>query len=234
MNTATFLGGLFLLYLFLLLPRAAFRSARVLKTARSADDSAGRSLSRTRILSSTIFSLAILFLITWATARARDIEIFRLPEVAPAMIVWGIVALGFLLGVRTLFDLVRSEDEKRNLAIHAWMPVTRKEWGLFALSAVGAGIVEEAAYRGMAVLILAPLVGHVWIAAALSAGAFTLVHVAQGWKTMIVIFIIAISMQALVWVTGTLIVAMAVHTVYDLIAGLIVTRRRRRYGLVPG
>lgn len=51
----------------------------------------------------------------------------------------------------------------------------------------------------------------------------------QGWKSGVIIFGIALVLHALVAVTGTLVIAMGVHTAYDLIVLTIVSRTRQRW-----
>ena len=67
----------------------------------------------------------------------------------------------------------------------------------------------------------------------ISALAFAVSHALQGWKTGIIIFAIGLTMHALVWFTGTLVVAMVVHASYDVMAG-IVGAWRVRTGQVEG
>ena len=63
-----------------------------------------------------------------------------------------------------------------------------------------------------------------WIAAALLSIAFALAHWAQGWKSMVVIAAIALTMHALVQFTGTRVVAMGVHATYDIVAIALISR----------
>ena len=44
---------------------------------------------------------------------------------------------------------------------------------------------------------------------------------------MLIIFGMALVMHALVWFTGTLIVAMIVHAVYDFVAGYLIAREAK-------
>jgi membrane protease YdiL (CAAX protease family) len=75
---------------------------------------------------------------------------------------------------------------------------------------------------GMSVLWYS--LGNPWISALILAAAFAVAHAAQGWKSGLVIFCLALVMHALVEFTGSLLPAMLVHATYDIIAGLIIMR----------
>jgi membrane protease YdiL (CAAX protease family) len=87
-----------------------------------------------------------------------------------------------------------------------------------------AGVSEEAAYRGVLTQVLWHELGNPWIAVFVAAIAFAIAHALQGWKSTLIIFVIACVMHALVWLTGTLVIAMVVHATYDL---AVPTIRRR-------
>ena len=81
------------------------------------------------------------------------------------------------------------------------------------------------AYRGVAIASLTWLLGNAWLAVLVSAVAFALAHSTQGWKSSLIVFAVALSMHALVTFTGTLVIAMVIHTVFDLIAGYLPSQR---------
>lgn len=58
-------------------------------------------------------------------------------------------------------------------------------------------------------------------------------HSLQGWKSAVFIFALALMMQGLVWYTGTLVVAMTVHALFDIGAGAVGAWRIRT-GQVDG
>src|SRR5262249_2450239 len=49
---------------------------------------------------------------------------------------------------------------------------------------------------------------------------FGLTHIIQGWRSVAIIVVFALGFHALVWLAGSLYVAMAVHVAYDITAGL--------------
>lgn len=55
----------------------------------------------------------------------------------------------------------------------------------------------------------------------------------QGWKSSAIIFFFAMGFHGLVWLSGSLYVAMIVHITYDIIAGLNYGRLGRQFGVHP-
>lgn len=108
-------------------------------------------------------------------------------------------------------------------------PRTATERALWVGVACSAGVGEEIVYRGVFFAILAPLIG-VPVAVVVSALAFALGHLAQGWRAAPVVFAFAVGFHLLALATGTLLLAMAVHVAYDLVAGLTYGRLAERYG----
>jgi membrane protease YdiL (CAAX protease family) len=99
------------------------------------------------------------------------------------------------------------------------MPIRAAEhfWWLFV--SVLAGINEEISWRCVQVALLTQLLGSYWVAAVASALSFASAHAVQGWRSAIIIAEFAIVFQVLVWLSGWLYVAMAVHIAYDFSAG---------------
>jgi membrane protease YdiL (CAAX protease family) len=99
-------------------------------------------------------------------------------------------------------------------------PVDRTDHALWALLSLLAGIGEEIGYRGVLFAILAGWTGEPLLAAALAAVAFGAGHLAQGWSGAALATVAALGFHALVWWTGGLYLAIAIHAAYDWIAGL--------------
>src|SRR6185436_18860320 len=96
-----------------------------------------------------------------------------------------------------------------------------------------AGIGEEITWRGVQTGLLAAATGSYGVATILSALSFGGAHMIQGWRSASVIVVFALGFQALVWLTGSLYVAMAVHVVYDITAGIAYGRLGRELGFSP-
>lgn len=215
--------AVYLTCLLLLLPAMAFRSARVFNAP--AEDAARRPIpSRATIYLNSIVMLLLLFALAWFTARTFGYRVFDLPRLGAREFAAGAGALIFQFAMMFVSHAVRSAGELRDMPVNRMMPRSPRERVLYSATSVVAGISEEAAYRGVLMAILWYALGNGWIAALVCALAFALGHALQGWKSMVVVFLMACSMHVLVWYTGTLVIAMAVHAIYDLLAP---TARRR-------
>lgn len=82
---------------------------------------------------------------------------------------------------------------------------------------LGAGFVEEYAYRGVLTALLEGVLPF-WAAALVSAVFFGAAHGAGGWRSAIPSVGFALVMQALVWISGGLLLAVFAHAAYDLLA----------------
>ncbi|HKQ98989.1 MAG TPA: CPBP family intramembrane glutamic endopeptidase, partial [Candidatus Polarisedimenticolia bacterium] len=58
--------------------------------------------------------------------------------------------------------------------------------------------------------------------------AFALAHAVQGRKSALMIFVLALVLHGLVRVTGSLLPAMAVHLIFDVVAVLGIARDKKR------
>jgi len=223
MERLDFASLIFLVVLFVLMPRAALRTARQLRQAQ-AD---GNVPPRARIAISTMFALTVLWLISALNASAMGTGLFWAANVGLGDVGLGVLAFALLLLAIPLSRAIRSPEEERRRLIMSIAPRNAREFAIFALVAVMAGIAEEAAYRGVAVWILTPIVGNIVPAMFLSAMAFAVAHAVQGGKAVLIVFGVAMVLHALVYLTNTLVIAMLVHTAYDLVAGFAAGRRAK-------
>jgi hypothetical protein len=218
-------SGVYLVYILLLVPWVAFRSARVFNAPPDAGG-AGRIPPLDRIFANTIAALVVLFALAWFTARSfqQEQSLFAAPKLSASAIAAGAGALLSWFAMMYVSHAARPPDERREMPVNRLMPRSGREQALYAVTAIVAGVAEEAAYRGTLFWILSYALGSAWLAVFIAAAAFSLGHAVQGWKSMIVIFVMACAMHALVWYTGTLVIAMGVHAAYDLLAPTV--RRR--------
>lgn len=203
-------GASFLLVFGVLLPYLAFKSARRVAT---------RPLPPKKpYFTSVIVQLLIFGAAAVVTGRLEHIELF--PRTAPpaGSWGWGLLALGVLVaGMRPLW---RRRVVERSRRVWLFMPRDATERALWMGSSLAAGICEELAYRGVLTTLLFRLMGSLPAAILLSAAIFAFSHFMQGTKSMLIIFGMALTFQALAWTSGSLYVPMAVHVVYDIAAGL--------------
>lgn len=113
------------------------------------------------------------------------------------------------------------------------MPQNRSErlWWI-ALSAA-AGISEEITWRGVQPELMAQIAGSLWPAVLLCAATFGLGHISQGWRWAMVTAAFGLLFHALVWMTGALYVAIAVHIAVNVTVGLYSGLMGRRVGYDP-
>jgi membrane protease YdiL (CAAX protease family) len=217
---------IYLLYLLLLIPFAATRSAKRFNAPALPDQAPpARPLpSRLRTFVSTSIILAVLFALAWFTARSFSYNIFTVRRLGAREALAGASALAVCIAMIFVGRAIRTPEEIANLPVNRLMPHGPRETLAYSVMSIVAGVSEEAAYRGVLMQILWFALGNPWIAVFIAAAAFAVAHALQGWKSMLIIFVIACVMHALVWFTGTLVIAMIVHAAYDL---AVPTIRRR-------
>lgn len=228
MKNPTPLGAILLAHLLVVLPLLVWRSTQRFRAARAAAEGqeAALPLPRTQLFVSTIFMLGVLLLLAWAAGRDYDYNIFRIESIGAREIGAGLAAFVLYLALRKVNRAMRSDAERRRMTVYAMLPRSPLEWVLYTVMAGAAGVAEEAAYRGVGMYLLSEALGNAWVAALILATAFALAHLVQEWKSVAIIFLMALMMHALVAVTGTLVVAMVVHAGYDIVAALLGARER--------
>jgi membrane protease YdiL (CAAX protease family) len=216
----------FLAYILLFLPWAALRSAKQL----GAEGNRPRTpKAREAIWIGTMISLAVLLALAWFVGRSFDYPFFATPQWEPKHFVAAVAVLAVCFGIRPIAKLMWTEEERKKLAVYAWAPRSRREWALWTATVLLGSFTEEVAYRGVGMSILWYTLGNPWIAAGIAAIGFALGHSTQGWKSMVVVFVFALLMHALVAYTGTLVLAIAVHTIYNLTTGYDLSRDAKKY-----
>ncbi len=157
-------------------------------------------------------------LISIQVARAEQIPLFpaQLPP-ASAIVVGAAMAVLTILALRPRW---REAVERREPRVHFVMPRDAAERRLWVGVSLAAGCCEEITYRGVMYVLLLRLAGDPMMAALAAAMLFAGAHAVQGWKGILAVGLIGLSLQGLVLLAGSLYVAMAVHTLYDLVTGL--------------
>jgi membrane protease YdiL (CAAX protease family) len=192
------------------IPYLAFKSGRRL--------SARPLPPRVKYFSSQIIILAIFFVISGLVARREGIDVFPREAPEPRMFVLGAAVLvAFVVLMRPMW---RKRIEERSRTAWLFMPRTRQERVLWTGCSLAAGVSEELTYRGVMFVVLWRVTGSPLAAAFIAAVVFAISHFLQGWKSMSVIFGMALAFQMIAWVSGSLYIGMAVHALYDVIAGL--------------
>jgi len=75
------------------------------------------------------------------------------------------------------------------------------------------------------------ILGSWWPAVLVCSAAFAVAHFVQGVRTVVIIAIFAIGNHLIVRASGDLYTAMAIHFLYDLLAGVILLRLATRDGV---
>jgi len=189
----------------------------------------GTTRERLLIWGNTVLAQAMLLLLAWLAGRSFGFRFFvpvgtRVRDAAAAA-----AALLACFLLREAARRLRTEEERRTMAVHRLAPRSASEWAAWSVVAVAAAVAEEIAYRGVGVAVLQDWSGSLGLAILVSATAFAVAHALQGWKSAVVIFGFALVMHALVLATGTLLFAMAVHLIYDVVAALAIAREAVRF-----
>jgi membrane protease YdiL (CAAX protease family) len=215
-------GWVFLFVTTVYVPFAAIRGARRVRAP-------GGTPTRAQHLVSVVLTQGMGLLIAYFAATYEDLHLFPAPHLG-----WkhAAMAVGFL--VPTLATLPwrwswKSSDEKRRMM---WMlPNKPSDLVWWVGVALVAGIVEEFVYRGVMVTLWERILGSWWPAVLVCSVAFAVAHFVQGVRTVVIIAIFAIGNHLIVRASGDLYTAMAIHFLYDLLAGVILLRLATRDGL---
>jgi membrane protease YdiL (CAAX protease family) len=142
---------------------------------------------------------------------------------------WGTVGLVLaiaLVQARTIVKVLRIPPSRRarlrgqlgSLAV--MLPHSTHELVWFTALSITAGICEEFLFRGYLLWAFTPVIGQ-WGAVALSAVAFALAHAYQGARGVLTTGAIAIVMTLVVFGSGSLYPAIALHALIDIAQGLL-------------
>jgi membrane protease YdiL (CAAX protease family) len=139
--------------------------------------------------------------------------------------------LGFVPALGTMpwrWNWKTLEDKRRMM----WfLPQGLGDLAWWPLLSLVAGIGEEIVYRGVMFALWSRILASQWAAMAICIIVFSLAHFVQGWKSMVLIALIAAAFHLIVLDTGDLYTAMAGHFFYDLGAGFIILHLGRKDGL---
>jgi membrane protease YdiL (CAAX protease family) len=185
-----------------------------------------------RFLRSGCITLALFALLSWLTAWKQDLDIWSLSIQRPLVSLPLAVGL-YLLAVVVMRPRWRRAVERRLPHLRYFMPQTPDERRWWVMVSTCAGVSEEITWRGVQPPLLAYVTGSPLAGMVLSAILFGAAHALQGFKSAAVIVIFALAFQLLVWTSGSLLLAMIVHAVYDITAGFTYGRLGRELGYEP-
>jgi membrane protease YdiL (CAAX protease family) len=215
----------FLLVVVVVLPALAWSSHRWAHSPGATDAAvpAIRVLGwQTVVLQTAVAGLAFLAI------GGGEIEVIWWSSLTPRS---GLLAVGLVAGALLVSWLEGRRPLGPHDSIRRRLREIRPTDPLWLLATVAAAVSEELAYRG----VLTGLIG-LWIGlpagAAVSALAFGLGHLGQGWRGAAFSAAFGLGLQGLVAVSGGLGLAILAHGVYDL--GATAMGRRLRVDGTPG
>ena len=134
--------------------------------------------------------------------------------------------LGLGMAVVLLFELwIAKRGSLRSPWVTALMPRTSRERSTFALLSVFAGVGEEIAFRGFALLLLASWTGSIWFAVLWTSLAFGWIHAYQGGVGRLRASLLGMVLAMPVVLSWGLWPSILAHTWIDWIGGFILGPR---------
>jgi len=218
-------GAVFLFLVTAFLPYAAVKSAlRVRKP--------GATPTRAQHLVSVFVTQGMGLFVALIAANYEELRLFPAPSLGWKNVAMTIAFLAPSLGTLPLRWSWRSREDKQRMM---WMlPNRTSDLAWWVLVSLVAGVVEEIVYRGVMFQLWERILGAWWPAVAVCSVAFALAHWVQGPRTVAIIALLALGNHAIVLASGDLYTAMAIHFVYDLLAGVILLRLAKRDGVAAG
>ncbi len=215
----------FVLAMCIAMPLSTLRALAKMKNAP-----ARPAISRRQLYLRTILGISLITMMAIIVAIQSYIILFA--PWHPSLIE---VSLGILLLVVAfvLRDLLAPWMRKVSPTSNQLrMPQTGRQLALWGCVSIVAGVGEEIIYRGVLFDCLWWAIHSAALAAVITAVVFAIMHFSQGLRSGLFIFILALCIQVLVWIAGSLYMAMIVHAVFDFAVGLLYLVRSRK-GIVP-
>ena len=220
----TFGGGLPLVdsiavaALLVLLPMLSFAQLPLIETAE---------IEREQAYVASITTLWFLGTACWLVGTreggAAAIGLTGLPLLP--LVGWSLGLTAGALVVIVVFRAVGQAVGHRDTPLlHALLPRTPRECGLFGVLSLAAGSGEEVAYRGYLIPVLAPLTGLL-PAAVLSTVVFGLLHLYQGWLGVLRTGVMGALLAAGFLASGSLWPPIIAHVLIDVLAGIVLGER---------
>lgn len=138
-----------------------------------------------------------------------------------SFLAWTAVGCAAALALVLLFKALGARE---STIMREIVPQTPREKIIFVLLSISAGVCEEIAFRGFLIVALAVATGSLAAAAALSAIAFGVLHAHQNAAGALRATLLAAALTVPVLATGSLLAAIAAHTIIDIVGGLWAAR----------
>ena len=185
---------------------------------------AGLRLPRVPLYVEGLATQSILLALSFGIASANGIVLLNPHEPSPAHLA---LAGGMLLvAIGTMLLATRFGSEETLDRIYMIVPATYGEKIFWIFVSAAAAFGEEMTYRGVLFAILFAATGNWWLAASAGALIFAAAHLAQGWTSSLVIALFGLGFQFLALQTGSLLLPVIIHFLYDVATGLYLAGRR--------
>ncbi|HSP35762.1 MAG TPA: CPBP family intramembrane glutamic endopeptidase [Thermoanaerobaculia bacterium] len=213
-----------LLFFGIIVPAGAIRSKKLLEHILD--------MPRQRFFRGVMLQVAALTLISLIVARFEHVTVFphRLPPVNAVVAGVVVLAIAIAFGWTQWTKAVKE----RKPVIVLFMPLDARERLWWVAAAALAGFGEELTWRGVQTVLLTRLFHNYFAAVAVCVVMFAIAHAIQGWESTAIIAVFAAAFHVIVWMSGSLYVAMIVHFIYDLIAGFSYAHLARKLGYFEG
>lgn len=165
---------------------------------------------------------ALLFLSLFVIERHRLSVRFH-ASVGPRA--WTEAALLLVAAFVMMFLALRASDPEMRKRLSMILPFTGRERLLWIAVSLTAAVAEEITYRGVLASLALRFTENWMVAAAVSAIAFGFAHLVQGWRSAVIVALFGAAFQWVVWRSGSLLPAIAVHFLYDVVAGFVLPSR---------
>lgn len=177
-------------------------------------------ITRRDAYTSTILAIAVLAFLAVGAAFASGFTPGLLGWTVPpwpALVAASVLTTAAGLGVVAAMRSLRVTEGR---LMEFLVPVTSGDRALYVVLSLTAGVGEELVFRSFLIPAVAAASGDIWLAAALSAGAFGLIHSYQGAvgavRAAVLGFILAVPFVTM----GSVLPSMIAHAALDLLAGL--------------
>jgi len=222
LNHISFAGIYHLVFFGLLLPWSAVKSARRLKERAYPP----RRKYFLMVMGQQCFFLVLSVLV----ARMEWIELWDRPKNRYSYLVAVVVLLAL---IAVMIPHWRKAVVERKRRVYLFMARNNGERAMWIAISLLAGIGEEITYRGVMFILLWRLTGHDWLAVLIAAVVFGFSHYLQGWKNVFLIAGFALIFQAVYILSGSLLLPMAMHFLYDVTAGMMYGYFGNKLGYPP-
>lgn len=169
-------------------------------------------------LRETAVTLGFYGLLSLIAAHVERIDLFTREVPSLLSIATGVLLLGAI--VVHVRRRMRVQDKILAPFHHLYASDTARERAWWIVISVLAGVGEEITWRGVQTVVLHSLVGNYALAVLISSVMFGAMHAYYGWRSAVLIGVEGLGLGGVVWLSGSLYVAMVVHVAHDLMVGL--------------